>query len=221
MELDREGAVFVLRLTDGENRFNPDSMAAWNEALDEVTAREGPAALVTTGAGKFYSNGLDLDRLTAEGPDQLIAFVPDLLKLIARMVSLPMYTVAALNGHAFAGGAMVALAHDTRTMREDRGYWCIPEIDLGMTFAPGMNALLTTRLPDAVARRAMLTGFRFGGPDAVAAEIVEAAVPEDEVVSAAVERAEANAGKDRRVMGAIKRSMYREIIELCESGAMS
>ena len=62
IELRREGEVFVLSLDDGENRFRDDSIAAWNEALDEVEATEGPKALVTTGTGKFYSNGLDLTR---------------------------------------------------------------------------------------------------------------------------------------------------------------
>ena len=59
--LKREGEVFVLRMDDGENRFRDDSVAAWNAALDEVVAADGPKALVTTGTGKFYSNGLDLE----------------------------------------------------------------------------------------------------------------------------------------------------------------
>ena len=59
--LTREGAVFVLRWEDGENRFRDEAISGWNAALDEVEAAEGPKALVSIGAGKFYSNGLDLD----------------------------------------------------------------------------------------------------------------------------------------------------------------
>ncbi|MGZ5398062.1 MAG: hypothetical protein ACXWEI_22205 [Mycobacterium sp.] len=59
--LERLGAVFVLTLGENENRFHPDNLAAINAALDEVEAADGASAVVTTGGGKFYSNGLDLD----------------------------------------------------------------------------------------------------------------------------------------------------------------
>lgn len=64
-ELQRRGAVFVLTLGSDENRFHPDRLAQINAALDEVEAAEGAKAIVTTGVGKFYSNGLDLDFMAA------------------------------------------------------------------------------------------------------------------------------------------------------------
>ena len=70
IDLRREGEVFVLTLNDGENRFRDDSVAAWNAALDEVERADGPKALVTTGTGKFYSNGLDLDWAFREAKDR-------------------------------------------------------------------------------------------------------------------------------------------------------
>ena len=69
--LDREAVgeatVFVLRMVDDDNRFHADSLAEWHAALDEVESSEGAAALVTTGNGKFYSNGFALERLIEEG----------------------------------------------------------------------------------------------------------------------------------------------------------
>ena len=108
MTLERDGAVFVLRLTDGENRFNDGSVADWNAALDEVEASDGPAALVTTGTGKFYSNGLDLDALMGKPDRQGDSFVPAVVHLFGRLLRLPMISVAAVNGHAFAAGMMMA-----------------------------------------------------------------------------------------------------------------
>ena len=65
--LEADGHVRVLRLDDGENRFNRASIDALHAALDEVAAVVGPVALVTVGSGKFFSNGLDLEWLTTEG----------------------------------------------------------------------------------------------------------------------------------------------------------
>ena len=63
--LDRHDNVFVLDLGDGENRLHPNWIASVNAALDEVQSAGGPRALVTAATGKFYSNGLDLEWLSA------------------------------------------------------------------------------------------------------------------------------------------------------------
>src|SRR5438105_3972873 len=101
-DLQRDGEVFVLRFDHSENRFHPDFLDGFHAALDEVEKAEGPRALVTTGTGKFYSNGLDLDWLGQHG-DQLAGYLARVHALYARLLTLPLPTVAAINGHAFAG----------------------------------------------------------------------------------------------------------------------
>lgn len=108
--------------------------------------------LVTMGTGKFYSNGLDLDWLAAHG-DQMQFYVGRVQALFARMLTLPMPTAAALNGHAFGAGAMLAIAHDYRVMRADRGYFCFPEVDIHIPFTPGMAALIQAKLTPETPRR--------------------------------------------------------------------
>lgn len=206
-QLDRRDDVFVLNLGDGENRFHPDWLAAVNAALDEVEQAEGPKALVTTATGKFFSNGLDLEWLGAHG-DQMMAYVKDVEALFARVLELPVITVAAIQGHCFAAGAMLSLAHDFRVMRDDRGFWCLPEVDIHIPFTPGMNALITARLSKQVAHESMTTGRRYGGADAAARAIVDRAVGEAHVESAALEVAAANAGKAGQTLGTIKERMY-------------
>jgi len=82
---------------------------------------------------------------------------------------------------------MLALAHDQRVMREDRGFLCLPEVDIRIPFTPGMAALIQARLPPHSAHEAMTTGRRYGGQDAQAAEIVDEVLSEDALVSRAVE----------------------------------
>ena len=118
--LRRDGDVFLLDLGDGENRFHPDWVSSVEAALDEVEGTEGPRALVTCATGKYWSNGLDLEWLFSH-PDDAGAFVSRVHRLFARVLTLPVPTVAAVQGHCFAAGAMLALAHDWTVMRLDRG----------------------------------------------------------------------------------------------------
>jgi Delta3-Delta2-enoyl-CoA isomerase len=210
--LHRRDSVFVLTLGDDENRFHPDRLTAINDALDEVEAAPGPKALVTTGIGKFYSNGLDLDFMAAN-PDAAEANLHQVHALFARVLAFPAPMVASLQGHTFAAGAMLALAHDLAVMRSDRGYFCLPEVDLGIPFTPGMNALIRARLPIATAHEAMTTGRRYGGEEAHDAGIVAGVGAEDEILDIAVARAQERATKAGPTMGAIKARLYGEAIE--------
>jgi enoyl-CoA hydratase/carnithine racemase len=212
IDLRREGDVHVLRFDDGENRFSPGLLDEFEKALDALTDAPAPRALVTTGTGKFYSNGLDLDWL-GQNADQWGPYVDRVHGLFARLLTLPMPTVAAVNGHAFAAGGMLALAHDYRVMRADRGYFCLPEVDLGLPFSPGMSALIQARLPKITAHEAMVTGRRYGGDDAVAAGIVHQTAPEAEVASAAIALAAPLTAKDGGTMAKIRTQMYAPVLE--------
>jgi len=210
--LRREGEVFVLQLDDGENRFRDDSIAAWNAALDEVDAADGPKALVTVGTGKFYSNGLDLEWAMGNAGVDFGAYIAGVLAIYGRVLTLACPTVAAMNGHAFGAGGQVALAHDFRVMREDRGYFCMPEIDMKAPLHPGMTAILKARLPKQTLHEVVATGRRYGGADALAAGIVEHATPEDEVLARALAIAAPLAHKAHPVMSKLKADLYPEVL---------
>ncbi len=214
IDLEARGSVYVLRMRDGENRINRKWLEGMHAALDEVEADADAAALVTTGEGKFYSNGLDLDWLSHPDTESMASFVADVERLLARMLAFPLATVAACNGHTFAAGAMLALCHDFRVMRVDRGYFCLPEVDIKIPFTPGMNSLIKGRLPVPTAHEVMVTGKRYGGAEALVKRIIDEAVTQDEVLPRAVELAEQVGGKDRQVLGRIKRRMYAATLEL-------
>lgn len=216
IDLARQDEVFVLRLDAGENRFTPELINGWNDALDEVEKAEGPKALVTTGTGKFYSNGLDLDYMVSEGVDGG-AYLRSVLAVMARVLVFPTATVAALNGHAFGAGAQLALAHDYRVMRGDRGYFCMPEIDLKAPLHPGMTAVIQARLPVQTAHEVIVTGTRYGGALARERGIVDDAVPEAEVVARAVELAAPLAAKADPTMRILKEGMYGPVLDALAS----
>lgn len=209
--LERDGDVFVLNLGDDENRFNPDWVTGVNAALDEVEAGSHPRAVVLTAQGKVWSNGLDLEWFAAN-LSAVNDFLVDVHDLLARVLSFGAPTIAAIQGHCFAAGGMLALACDERIMRADRGYFCLPEADINIPFTPGMSALIQSRLAPQTAHEVMVTARRYGGVDAVAAGIVQLAVDEHEVMPAATSRAAELAGKDSTTMATIKGRMYADVL---------
>jgi enoyl-CoA hydratase/carnithine racemase len=186
--IERDGDLAVLNLGDDENRFSLNWLESIHSCLDEVEAMPSPVALVTVADGKFFSNGLDLDWLTAN-LDSFASYVETVQRLFSRVLTLGVPTVAAIQGHCYAAGGLLALAHDWRVMRSDRGFFCLPEVDINIPFSTGMDALLRAKLPIRVAVDAMTTGRRYGGEEAATAGIVDAAVSEDRVWPTAFEMA--------------------------------
>ena len=213
MALAREGKVFVLTLGSGENRFDDSLVTLLEETLAAVEASDGPAALVTTGGEKYFSNGLDLAWLMGPGSGQGERLVARMQTLFARWLTASFPTVAALSGHAFAAGAMFAFAHDYRVMREDRGYLCINEVDLatGQPITEGMAALIGCRLPPSTFHEMVFTGRRYGGPEAVAAGAIHEAVAKERLLSRAIELAAALADKHRPTVQANKRRLFEAV----------
>jgi enoyl-CoA hydratase/carnithine racemase len=206
ISLTYEEKIAILDLGDDENRFSPEFLDEIDAHLDELVGT-GARGLVTTGGAKFYSNGLDLDWLTAHG-QQTQWYVGRVQGMLARILTVPVPTAAAVVGHAFGAGAMLALAHDFRVMRADRGYFCFPEVDIRIPFTPGMAALIQAKLTPQAAVASMTTGRRFGGDDAVSLGLVDAVAAEDVVTAAAVDLLRPLDGKDPGTLGAIKQAMF-------------
>lgn len=193
IELERDNDVFVLTMVDDENRWNTTFVRAFARAIDEVEASEGAAALVTASAHeKFFSNGLDLAWITSDGDHpggDRGTFGAEFMGLMGRLITLPVPTVCAVNGHGFGAGFMCALTHDVRIMREDRGYLCANELEIGLTIPVPEVALFRHKIPASAFHETVILAKRWTGPAAVAAGFVEAAVPLESVRSAAIERA--------------------------------
>lgn len=215
--LEQVDGIAVLTLGDDENRFTPEFLDTVHALLDTVLA-DGATGLVTTATGKFYTNGLDLDWLAANG-EKTQWYVGQVQSLLARVLTLPVPTAAAIVGHAFGAGAMLATAHDFRIMRTDRGYFCFPEADIRIPFTPGMAALIQAKLTPQAAVASMTTGRRFGAPDAQTYGIVDAVAAEGAVTAAALDLLRPLAGKDPGTLGAIKTTMFGPAAEALTAAA--
>lgn len=214
IELERHDDVFVLTMVDGENRWNTTFTREFAKALDTVEASTGPAALVTASShSKFFSNGLDLDWVSSEGEhvggDRAV-FGAEFMALMGRIITLPVPTVAAVNGHAFGAGMMTALAHDVRLMREDRGFICANELQIGLTIPAPEVALMKHKIPAPAFHETVMLAKRWTAPAAVAAGFVEAALPLESLADAAMARAGelAPMASNRENYGGQKETLY-------------
>lgn len=210
IQLTKQGNVHILAIDAPEgNAFDEKLVAALHEALDSVEAEaEGPGALVITGTGKAFSVGLNVPVLMQYSPEQVEAFGKAHLALYGRLMKFQMPTIAAINGHAFAAGAFLALVCDYRIMRDDKGWFCISEVDVGVPIGAEVMAIAEDKLTASVYRDAVLTGKRYTGPESLEANIVDAVCSEEELIPKAVEMISGLAEKQRGIFKTLKATMY-------------
>ena len=194
IDLERHQNIFTLTMNAGENRWNTTFVREISAALDEVEASEGPAALVTRSASdKFFSNGLDLDWVQA--PDEhpqagdRDVFGDEFMKFMSRLITFPVPTIAAINGHAFGAGFMSALCHDVRIMRSDRGFICANEMQLGMRIPTPELALFRHKLPGNSFFETVQLSKRWTGPEALKGGIVQATAEQENLEALAMAKA--------------------------------
>ena len=217
IDLRRDGSVFTLTMDAGENRWNTTFVREVATALDEIEASSGAAALVTRSTSeKFFSNGLDLDWVQApqdhaEGGDRDV-FGDEFMRVMGRIITLPIPTICTVNGHAFGAGFMMAMCHDVRIMREDRGFICANEVQLGMVIPLPELALFRHKLPANVFFETVQLARRWTAPEALAAGIVQRVAPLDELQVVAQEHAEqlAPLGANREIYGGQKERIFGE-----------
>lgn len=220
IRLEKEGGVGVMTMDhERENRFHPDFLREMLGLLDEAEKDPQVRALVVTGGDpKFFSNGLDLDWLMAhaENRDELLGYLRLVNEMFRRWTLYPKPTVAALNGHTFAAGLFMAAHMDFRLMREDRGWICLPEVDINIPLLPGMIAICqATMRPDGF-RRLYYTGARLTGPEAVGIGFVESVHPLDALLPACVEFAGMLGRKKTATYAKMKHCVRREIARILE-----
>jgi enoyl-CoA hydratase/carnithine racemase len=208
--------VAVVSLNDGENRFNPEFLEAFLRVLDTIEQETEARTLVVRATDeKIFCNGIDLNwiapLLKSGEKEPIKAFLFKLNDLFKRILLYPMPTIAAITGHAFAGGAILACAFDFRFMRTDRGFFCFPEVDLNIPFLPGMIALIKKAIPMYKFEEMQYTGKRLTGQECEAHHIVMKACHINDLMNEALAFAK-TLDKQRMTIREMKKRLYKDII---------
>jgi len=210
----KEGDLHLVTMNAGPNVICPDWQQRMLGILDQVEADCGQgAALVLAGEDKFFCNGLNLEVVTQLDPAAMQLFGSRMAEIHKRFLLLPCPTVAAVNGHAFAGGAFMALSCDYRIMREDRGWFAVSEVDVGVPVPPAMMGILQGKLPANTARDALLTGRRYTADEAIEAGIADGKASMEELLEQAKALASQLGTKEPGIFKTLKQTWFGPMAE--------
>eukprot|EP01016_Furgasonia_blochmanni_P027142 TRINITY_DN28671_c0_g1_i1.p1 TRINITY_DN28671_c0_g1~~TRINITY_DN28671_c0_g1_i1.p1 ORF type:complete len:248 (+),score=36.34 TRINITY_DN28671_c0_g1_i1:60-746(+) len=189
------------------------------DRLDIVEESTGTACLITTSTSeKYFSTGLDLPYFNSL-PTALDAqnFLQEFGRLMGRLLVFPIPTIAAVNGHAIAGGMGLAMTHDWRVMREDQGFLSMNEINIKMNIPAAMEALIACKLTPRVHSEVCLTGKMYTGKEAYKLGMVDRLASKENVLKEALAIAAEMLPKSevREAYGGIKKVMYRRVHDIC------
>jgi len=183
IEQTTERGVRTLTLRHGKaNAFDTPFSEALADAFEAAAADAEVRAVVVTGTGRIFSAGVDLFRIVKEGADYTAPFVTALTRAFRAAYAFPKPAIAAINGHAIAGGCILACACDTRVMAKATGKVGAPELLVGVGFPPIALEILRGRLAPAVLHRVTKSGESLSPDAALDAGLVDELVAPDDLM---------------------------------------
>ena len=220
VEFTLEGRIAIVTMNSGENRLNTPFLKEYLGVLDEIEHETDANVLVVKSAHeKIFSNGIDLEWLVpflnSNDLETSKEFILTTMELYKRILMFPMPTIAAINGHAFAGGAIMTCYFDYRFMRSDRGFLCFPEVDLGIPFIPGMLAAMKKAIPRYKLNEMVYEGKRLTAEECAQHHIVTKACHIDSLMDEVLAFA-GTLDKRRVVVREIKKEMNRDVLHAFE-----
>lgn len=219
LEYTLDDHVAILTMNSGENRFNSGFIAEFHQVLNEIEDRTDARVLIVRSAHeKIWSNGIDLEwavPLALNDPEAAKKFPYELTGLYKHILTYPLITIAAINGHAFAGGAIMAFSFDFRFMRTQRGFLCLPEVDIGIPLFPSMTAISQKAVPWPKYLEMLFTAARLTAEDCERHQIILKACPIETLMSEALTWAKAHQ-KNRETIRSMKQITYQYIVDIME-----
>ncbi len=222
MSWTKKEDVAILSMTNGENRQNKAFAETFNTLLDEIVADTSVTALIiTSGDEKNFSQGVDVEwimqRLQEKDKQSVDDFVIGMNGVFKKLLTMPIPVIAAINGHAFGNGSILSCACDFRFMRSDRGFFCFPEVNVGIPFRTGMNEFLKKAVPTYKLVEMQLSGNRYGAPELEKHHIIVKACANLEELMAESFAFAKTFKKNRDTFGTIKQRFNQHIVHALDT----
>lgn len=219
MKLERDGPVGILTIdTTRNNAINLDFIEEAHARMDEAEADPGIRSLVVTATHpSVFCPGIDLPDLLPRDQAGMRRFFSAITGLACRKFAFPKPEVYALNGHAIAGGCVMALTGDVRLMARGRYQIGLLEVDLGLSASAGMVEIVAYVLGRRGAERLLAAGGLLTPEEALARGLVDELVEPDLLMTRALERARGLAEKPPLAYATLKRYVRAPVTEAIRS----
>ena len=167
IEWEKNESVAIINMCNGPNKQDLVFVTQMNQCFDEILEDKDIFSIVLTSTDeKNFSQGIDVEWLGQKMNDQdfdsIKSFLHGINAIFKRILLMPVPVIAAINGHAFGNGAMLACTCDFRFMNKDRGFFCFPEVDISIPFLPGMIEFVRKAIPEYKFNEMILSGRRLG-----------------------------------------------------------
>ena len=221
----KDETVAIITMTNGENRQNLVFSKTLNTMLDEIIADKSITALIiTSNDAKNFSQGIDVEwimgQMQKNEHQPVVDFINEMDVVFKKLLLYPVPVIAAINGHAFGNGSIITCACDFRFMRSDRGFFCFPEVNIGIPFRWGMNAFVKKAIPLHILSQMQFTGNRY---TAIELEryniIVKACANQEELMASTIAFAK-TFQKKRGIFSELKKRLYADIIKILDDDFM-
>ena len=219
VQWESQGHIAVITMCNGANRQNLAFAEQMNQCFDQILDEQSIQAIVLTSSDeKNFSQGIDVEwlmqKFAAKDYDTIKTFMYTMNKVFTRLLLMPLPVVAAINGHAYGNGAIISCACDFRFMRNDKGFFCFPEVDVNIPFLPGMIAFVKKALPEALFNEMLLTGKRVTAKELELHNvIVSSSESKEELLTQAMSFA-GTFNKQRPIFGELKKRKHKEIVRV-------
>lgn len=219
IELETRGAVTILRMQRGRgNALNLELLEAMNEALATIENSSARAAIIT-GQGTVFGAGVDLPELVAGGEPYVRKFVPFMVKVFERLATFPKPVVAAVNGHAIAGGAIIMLACDQRLLARGTARIGLTEIQVGVPFPSWALEVARFTTPPQHFATLICTGRTWSPDEALARGLVDEVLEPERLDGRALEVAKELGAMSPATFTETKLAIRRPMIEAARRNA--
>lgn len=213
LNIEDNDGIELIRIQHGKaNAVDSELLEGIREAFEEIERRDA-RAVVITGEGSIFSAGVDLFKVLEGGADYLAGFLPLLSSVLREVVEFPKPVIAAVNGHAIAGGCILACACDYKVMAEGSGRVGVPELRVGVPFPAVPLEIIRMVVPGRYLQEVILLGRTYEPEEARERGLVDEIVSQDELEERALEIAFEMASVGAASFGVTKRQLRQPCLD--------
>ncbi|PKK82013.1 MAG: enoyl-CoA hydratase/isomerase family protein [candidate division Zixibacteria bacterium HGW-Zixibacteria-1] len=207
-------ATSVITMSRGKvNAINPDFVAELSGHLAELADNPEVKTVVLTGNGKFFSFGFDIPEMYDYSKEEFTRFLVSFCNLYRDLFLFPKPVIAAINGHAVAGGCILALACDYRMMIDDSAKMALNEVTFGASIFAGTVAMLKHCVGNRAAEKVLLTGHMFSPKEALELGLADELVKADNLMESTTLKAEEYGRRYSPAFTSLKRLLRQPVVD--------